>query len=88
MVIPTTMSSNPLASTLENNMLHYREIEGYKRALVETLNKRGILATDLDLVGNSWVVHVRGEGWRPVKDILSNRTTNVPMPHDYYTNSI
>lgn len=69
-------------------MLHYRDIESYKAIMVRVLNARGYLATKVTLAGNSWVAYVRGEGWRPVNDLLNERTTRVPLDNDYYTSSI
>ena len=86
--IRMTTSSVLSVLTQENNMLHYREIESYKHCMVKTLNDRGYLATNVTLAGNSWVALIRGEGWRPVNDLLNGRPTRVPIDNDYITSSI
>ena len=69
-------------------MLHYRDIESYKTSMVHSLNARGFLATKVTLAGNSWVAHIRGEGWRPVNDLLNQRPTRVPIDNDYITSTL
>ena len=69
-------------------MLHYRDIEAYKVSMVRTLNDRGYLATRVTLAGNSWIAYVRGEGWRPINDLLTGKPTRVPIDNDYYTSTI
>ena len=88
MAIPMTTSSVPLVLTQENNMLNYRDIESYKVSMIRTLNDRGYLATRVTLAGNSWIALVRGEGWRPVNDLLTGKTTRVPVDNDYITSVI
>jgi hypothetical protein len=69
-------------------MLHYRDIESYKLAIITSLNDRGYLATNVTLAGNSWVALIRGEGWRPVNDMLNGRPTRVPVDNDYITSTL
>ena len=69
-------------------MLHYRDIEAYKVSMVRTLNDRGYLATRVTLAGNSWIALVRGEGWRPVNDLLNGKPTRVPVDNDFITSVI
>jgi len=69
-------------------MLNYRDIESYKLAIITSLNDRGYLATRVTLAGNSWVALVRGEGWRPVNDLLNGRPTRVPVDNDYITSTL
>lgn len=66
-------------------MLHYREIESYKHAMVRALVDRGYTATKVTLAGNSWVAYIRGEGWRPVNDLLTYKPTRVPIDNDTIT---
>jgi hypothetical protein len=56
--------------------------------MVKTLNDRGYLATNVTLAGNSWVALIRGEGWRPVNDLLNGRPTRVPVDNDYITSTL
>lgn len=69
-------------------MLHYREIESYKHAMVRALVDRGYTATKVTLAGNSWVAYVRGEGWRPVNDLLTYKPTRVPIDNDTITSTL
>ncbi len=69
-------------------MLNYRDIESYKLAIITSLNARGYLATRVTLAGNSWVALIRGEGWRPVNDLLTGKTTRVPVDNDYITSTL
>lgn len=69
-------------------MLHYREIESYKHAMVRALVDRGYTATKVTLAGNSWVAYVRGEGWRPVNDLLNYKPTRVPIDNDDITSTL
>ena len=69
-------------------MLNYRDIESYKTSMIRTLNERGYLATNVTLAGNSWVALIRGEGWRPVNDMLNGRPTRVPVDNDYITSTL
>jgi len=69
-------------------MLSIREIELYKQRMVKWLNRRGHIATDVGIQGNIWVAHIRGEGWRPVNDLLNYRVTRVPMGIDYITSTL
>ena len=69
-------------------MLHYRDIESYKTNMIQSLNARGFLATEVTLAGNSWVALIRGEGWRPVNDLLTGKPTRVPVDNDYITSTI
>ena len=86
--IRMTTSSALRDSTQENNMLNYRDIESYKLSMIRTLNERGYLATNVTLAGNSWVALIRGEGWRPVNDMLNGRPTRVPVDNDYITSTL
>ena len=88
LAIRMTTSSAPRDSTRENNMLHYRDIESYKQSIITSLNARGYLATNVTLAGNSWVALIRGEGWRPVNDLLNGRPTRVPVDNDYITSTL
>jgi hypothetical protein len=56
--------------------------------MIRTLNARGYLATRVTLAGNSWIALIRGEGWRPVNDLLTGKTTRVPVDNDYITSVI
>ncbi len=69
-------------------MLNYRDIESYKLAIITSLNDRGYLATRVTLAGNSWVALIRGEGWRPVNDLLNGRPTRVPVDNDFITSTL
>ena len=86
--IRMTTSSALSVLTQENNMLNYRDIESYKTSMIRTLNERGYLATNVTLAGNSWVALIRGEGWRPVNDMLNGRPTRVPVDNDYITSTL
>ena len=86
--IRMTTSSALSVLTQENNMLNYRDIESYKLSMIRTLNERGYLATNVTLAGNSWVALIRGEGWRPVNDMLNGRPTRVPVDNDYITSTL
>ena len=86
--IRMTTSSALSVLTQENNMLNYRDIESYKLSMIRTLNDRGYLATRVTLAGNSWVALIRGEGWRPVNDLLNGRPTRVPVDNDYITSTL
>ena len=88
MATRTTTSSVLSVLTQENNMLHYRDIEAYKVSMIRTLNARGYLATRVTLAGNSWIALIRGEGWRPVNDLLTGKTTRVPVDNDFITSVI
>ena len=88
MDIPMTTLSVLSVLTQENNMLHYRDIEAYKVSMIRTLNARGYLATRVTLAGNSWIALIRGEGWRPVNDLLTGKTTRVPVDNDFITSVI
>jgi hypothetical protein len=83
-----TTSSALSVLTQENNMLNYRDIESYKLSMIRTLNERGYLATRVTLAGNSWIALVRGEGWRPVNDLLTGKPTRVPVDNDFITSVI
>lgn len=50
----------------------------YKAQMLRSLNMLGYLATDVMLSGNIWIANVRGEGWRPVMDLLAYTPTRVP----------
>lgn len=69
-------------------MLHYRDIESYKSIMIRVLNERGYLATKVTIAGNSWVAMIRGEGWRPINDLLNERPTRVPIDNDYITSTL
>ena len=69
-------------------MLHYREIESYKHTMVRALIDRGYTATKVTLAGNSWVAYIRGEGWRPVNDLLTYKPTRVPIDNDTITSGL
>jgi hypothetical protein len=69
-------------------MLNYRDIESYKLAIITSLNDRGYLATRVTLAGNSWIALIRGEGWRPVNDLLNGRPTRVPVDNDFITSTL
>ena len=86
--IRMTTSSALSVLTQENNMLNYRDIESYKLSMIRTLNERGYLATRVTLAGNSWIALVRGEGWRPVNDLLNGKPTRVPVDNDFITSVI
>jgi hypothetical protein len=73
---------------LVNDMLSIREIELYKQRMVKWLNRRGFLATEVAIQGNSWVAFIRGSGWCRVNDLLNSRPTRIPMGVDYITSTL
>lgn len=68
--------------------MNYRDIENYKTTIIDVLNARGHLATEVALFGTSWVALVRGTGWCPVNNLLNNRSTRVPVDNDNYTSTL
>ena len=69
-------------------MLHYRDVESYKKEMLISLVKRGYLVTELALDGSNWLAFVRGTGWCKLNDLLSGRPTRVPGEFNTFTTTL
>lgn len=64
-VLPARETAEPV-----NQGVHFRDILGAERVMIEALRSRGFVATEVCVHKRNWYARVAGQGWMNVNKLL------------------